>query len=350
MKKTVTISIAKTPFTIEEDAFEKLETYLASIRTHFADNTDAAEILKDIESRIAERLSENGSRIIQATEVERIVADMGTVSQFESSEEHPHTSPAIHKKQLYRDPDSGMIAGVASGLAHYFGVNTLLVRAVFIIGMLLSGVTLLIYIVLWIVIPQAKTAAQKLEMRGDPVTLSTVSAAVKEKLEEMKSDIHSDAPVRFSKEVSEAFSRLHTAIGPRVLLVFRIIFGSVFTLIGFFGSAAIMIAAGMLVTGTPTWIMFSPFAAYLSGPLLVLSALAALGIAFVPILAIFLIGISLLQKKLRIGKVTVTILFSLWFIAIVAAGISLASLFDHSRDMKTIRIDNTGYFFQNTVY
>ncbi len=183
MKKTISINIANTLYNIEEDAYQALDGYLSAVKAHFASNEDKDEILKDIEARIAERFSENPGTVITLVQVEKVIEDMGSVNQFDDVQQEPVTEGG--KKRLYRDTDDAVLAGVASGLGQYFGIDTTIVRLIFLVSIFLGGLGIATYIVLWLMVPEALTAAQKLEMRGEPVNLSTVSSFVKEKIESL---------------------------------------------------------------------------------------------------------------------------------------------------------------------
>src|SRR5262245_43055011 len=115
MKKTITINLGGTVFNIEEDAYEKLRSYLDSVKSHFADE----EIVSDIEGRMAELFAEKSgeSKIVTMTLVEEMVKSMGRVEDF-GGEIKGETEPK-QIRRLFRDGDDKIIAGVASGLAHY---------------------------------------------------------------------------------------------------------------------------------------------------------------------------------------------------------------------------------------
>lgn len=156
MKKALQISLAKTLFTIEEDAYARLENYLAAVRKHFAS--------------IAEQLLERKEKIVTIEAIESILAKMGKVEDFDdriaSNVPASDGGPAIGGKKLYRNTDNAIIAGVCSGIAAYFGWDALWVRLGFFLLTFLNGFGILLYIVLWIIMPEAKSAAQKLEMTG----------------------------------------------------------------------------------------------------------------------------------------------------------------------------------------
>lgn len=187
MKKTTSISINNTLFHIEDDAFQSLDSYLKSIQAHFANNPDKDEIISDIEERIAEKFSEHGARVITETQVKNIIDTMGTVEQFsETKEESNPGEKTSQARRLYRNPDDSLIAGICSGLGVYLHIDTRIIRVLFIISIFFGGLGIFAYVILWIIIPNATTAAQKLSMRGAPVTLASLSKVVKDKINDIR--------------------------------------------------------------------------------------------------------------------------------------------------------------------
>lgn len=176
MKKTFQISLAKSLFTIEEDAFTTLEEYLNSVKKHFRNTEGKEEIIQDIEARIAEQFIDAHVSIITASEVDKVIHSMGSVDEFgdDDGKEEP-VSKLSRKRKLYRNPDDSVVGGVCSGLAAYFGIETLIVRLIFVALLFANGIGLMVYIILLIAMPAAKTASQKLEMRGSDVTLESLS-------------------------------------------------------------------------------------------------------------------------------------------------------------------------------
>jgi phage shock protein PspC (stress-responsive transcriptional regulator) len=202
MKKTVSIQISGILFHIDDDAYAVLDTYLQSIRAHFASFADSAEIVDDIERRIAERFSESlrpGKQTIGMPDVNALIATMGTVQDIAAFESDGGPSPAhAHTKEeesgpdestakeeqdeprggrrprrLYRDPSDRVLGGVAAGIATYFGIDPVIVRILFVVAaILLHGIGILVYVILWIAVPEARTPTQRMEMAGDPVTIS----------------------------------------------------------------------------------------------------------------------------------------------------------------------------------
>jgi phage shock protein PspC (stress-responsive transcriptional regulator) len=196
MKKTVDITLQGVRFHLEEDAYEKLRAYLNTIKEHFASMSEAEEIVSDIEARLAERFSDMvkmNREVVTLGDVMAAIDAMGTPERLdsESGEEASAKGMADHTatKQLYRSSDDVVIAGVAAGIATYLGVSPLVVRVAFIL-IALSGafelsifsfsfsLGIFIYVMFWLLLPQARTSAQKLEMRGYPVTLESLSRRV----------------------------------------------------------------------------------------------------------------------------------------------------------------------------
>ncbi|RFC53268.1 PspC domain-containing protein [Brumimicrobium aurantiacum] len=182
MKRTTTINLAGMVYHIEEDAFQILQKYLLDIKRVFSYQEGVDEMVYDIEVRIAElfqeRLNKN-KEVITSSDVNEVVQIMGSPNQYDENyegdtdeqfyEEH-YESP----KRLYRDTDEGMLGGVSAGLAHFFGIDPVLIRVFWIILVLVGGSGVLIYIIAWIAIPEAKTTAQKLQMRGQSPNLDNI--------------------------------------------------------------------------------------------------------------------------------------------------------------------------------
>ena len=195
MKITVSINIGGVAFHIDEDAYTELKLYLRSLDRHFAREESSAEIMADIESRIAELLKERISdykQVVTLQDVLEVINILGTPEDIgEEDTGRPQSRmsrPGYHR--MYRDPDNRIIAGVCSGMGAYWRVDPWIVRAVFIIAALPGGLGILIYIVLWIVLPEARTTAQKIEMRGEPVNIHNIKDSVKNAFEDVKKNMN----------------------------------------------------------------------------------------------------------------------------------------------------------------
>lgn len=182
MKKTLTINLNGIVFNIDDDAYETLNAYLNELEKHFADD-EREEIIKDIEDRIAELFTErmHGRNVVDASDVASVIETMGQPNQFDDEAAEPNADAAASKssqrkfRKFYRDGDDRLIGGVAAGLAAYIGWDTTLVRILLLLLLLFSaGWTLLFYILLWIIVPEAKTTAQRLEMQGIEPNLENI--------------------------------------------------------------------------------------------------------------------------------------------------------------------------------
>ncbi len=185
MKKAISISIGKTSFIIEEDAFDKLKSYLDSFEASISNKNDVKEVMEDVEARIAEIFTEHvrsSSQVVSIDLVNKVIALMGTPEgegqpDSSSSKAETQTPPPFQgyaRKRFYRDPDHSMIGGVCGGVAAYFRLDILLVRILFACAIPLGGLGFWVYLVLWIAAPRANTIAEKLEMHGDPVTAENI--------------------------------------------------------------------------------------------------------------------------------------------------------------------------------
>ncbi len=195
MKKTLTINISGIIFHIDEDAYDKLSNYLDILKSHFKKTVGKDEIITDIEGRIAELLQEQlkeQKQVVSIEDVDEIIKILGQPSDFlEEEEESQEEFVADDKatKRLYRDPDNQIIGGVCGGIAAYLNLDALWVRIIFII-LLLGFISPIIYLVLWAVIPKARTTAEKLEMKGERVNVSNIEKSIQEELHHLKDKIN----------------------------------------------------------------------------------------------------------------------------------------------------------------
>jgi phage shock protein PspC (stress-responsive transcriptional regulator) len=192
MNKTIIININGIVFHIEEDAYEVLKSYMTEVKRHFAYSADSVEIVTDIENRLAEmftqRLAEHSKQVIVLTDVEEITSQMGRAGDFEDDADNDALNAERLKssKTLYRDGEDKLVAGVCAGLGYYFDVETKWVRIITIIAILSSGIGLLPYIILWIVLPIAKTRQEKMAMKGEAINLENFKRSFNETSESGK--------------------------------------------------------------------------------------------------------------------------------------------------------------------
>ncbi|MDR3226626.1 MAG: PspC domain-containing protein [Prevotellaceae bacterium] len=191
MKTTVQVSLNRIAFNLDENAYQQLKSYIDELQSHFADD---AEIIDDIEARIADLLSlrvKSAEQAVNLKDINEIIETIGNLKDIDDSTEssdkfrkHFENVNNPVRKRLYRDTENKIIAGVCSGIGHYLNLDAAWIRVTFIILMIMSikmdGINhwfshrfifgmpfvLFVYIVLWIVMPRTKTPRQNLEMHG----------------------------------------------------------------------------------------------------------------------------------------------------------------------------------------
>ncbi|OIP05133.1 MAG: hypothetical protein AUJ97_01460 [Bacteroidetes bacterium CG2_30_32_10] len=259
MKKTVTVNISGIIFHIDEDAYEKLLDYIEEIRGYLTSTEGNEEIIADIEARIAEMLQlkvSDTKQVINIEDVDEIISLMGAPSQFGTEPDmnnNKKNQSRYSAKRFYRDPDNKVIGGVCSGIAHYFNIDSLWIRIAFAIALFVFGSGVLLYLFLWLITPEARTTAEKLEMRGEAVNIYNIEKSVKEELTQLKKRFKglkkkeslSAANDRNNSQYNNFFERIiQISLTLLKLFVrfFVVIFGivlifiGIFLLIGFMGS------------------------------------------------------------------------------------------------------------------
>lgn len=179
MKEITRIHLAKIAYDIEVDAKKDIQKYITALERYAGD----PELLDDIEIRITELLAERGvaaGGVIAKDDVAAVRAQLGEPSDFAPDDTGDIAMNADiddTTRKLYRDRDSAILGGVLAGIARFFGIDPLWVRLIFVVLLIASfGTAFIIYLILWLIVPAAKTAAEKLQMRGKPVTLESIKA------------------------------------------------------------------------------------------------------------------------------------------------------------------------------
>ena len=176
MKKTYNINLNGQVFCIDDDACLKLQSYIDTLESHYLKEEDGREIMADIESRIAELLKEalgkGYKQVVTMEDIDQIIRIMGSPDVIIDEDTDKSTEPI--KRKLYRDTDESVLGGVASGIAAYFDISVVWIRIAFVLLAFFYGVTILVYIILWIATPAAVTARQKMEMKGEKINVSNI--------------------------------------------------------------------------------------------------------------------------------------------------------------------------------
>jgi phage shock protein PspC (stress-responsive transcriptional regulator) len=238
MKKTITINIAATAFFIDDDAYEALKQYQQKLDDWFRTREGGTEIINDIEARMAELFAQRinpKTGVITVSMVEEVISIMGQPEDFfgdeteekRTAEETGYTTYHT-RKRLYRDLDNKVLGGVCGGIAAYFNIDPALVRIIFVLLPFLSfGVIIPVYIVLWIAIQPAVTTTQRLEMRGENITVSNIEKTIKEQYDNVKSEFSNFKKSKTYKD-GEAYVSKMTKRDKNVFTIVAIIIGVLF--------------------------------------------------------------------------------------------------------------------------
>lgn len=411
MKKNISINIGGIIFHIEEDGYERLQSYLSEINSYFKKYDDSTEIINDLEGRIAEIFSsklDKSKEIITAEDVDDLIKVMGTVSDFEVIEDDSESFEGASQsqesgskkklyrdtkrkiiggvcsgiahyygvdtlwariiflvmffgflvippasglalvlyiafwialpgndqieedkkvKKLYRNPDDKVISGVSSGLAAYFGVDVAIIRLIFVLSVLFLGSGIIIYLALWFITPEASTMTEKIQMKGDPVTLSNIETSVKKNLQKEDSDEENVLvtillfPFRL---IGRIFEVLGKSIGPLLEIVgkvLRILIGLFLMFVSFMTFIGLMIALGAVLgiyISPEFWLDGLPIET-LSDVIPTFSAIAGLLALLIPSIALGLLGLRLITLRPVTNNAVSWSLFGIWIISSVIA-------------------------------
>lgn len=335
MNKTVSINLGGLFFHIDEDAYQKLNRYFDAIRRSLSpDGKD--EIMNDIEGRIAELLGEklkNDKQVVSVREVEEVIAVMGQPEDYRIDDEEAKASSnksyyapgyVPMSKKFYRDGDRGMIAGVCAGIAHYFRIDPLWIRILFIISPFISfGSSILVYVLLWILIPKAITTTEKLEMTGEPINISNIEKKVKEEINTLSDKIQNVDYGKIGSTARTGAERVGNTIGEIFSTLFKAIAKVVAALIVVTTSLGLCTGAIMLIfvifsSGMPNaaWYPYMQIFNYTDTPLW-LSGLLIFFAAGIPIAFLFLLGLKILVNNLRpVSNIVSYTFLAIWIISI----------------------------------
>lgn len=322
MKKTISITLNGMVFNIEEDAYDRLNSYLDALKRHFGATDYGKEVVADIESRIGEqfagKIKDRKTEVVTLAEIEEVIKTMGTVEDLsdESKKSEPdQTKPA--RRRLYRNPDDQIIAGVSSGIASYFNIDPLIIRILFAVSALVGGYGILLYIIMWIILPEAQTGAEKLEMRGNAVTIANLEESHKER----KNKPNFSVVRYFFQELFYLLGRFLRTFGSIILTVIGLIMTAV-AFVAIFGFTLLALI-----------LMFNPHSAYVdpiiaqvfTGSQYVLLISSGFVAIIIPSLLALLIGISFVRRKNVITTPIGLTFVILWLVAGLTFGYRVTS-------------------------
>jgi phage shock protein PspC (stress-responsive transcriptional regulator) len=435
MKKTISINIAGVIFYIEEDAYEKLKGYLASVQKYFSTYEGSREIVEDIESRIAEKFAEkqklNANQALNEADVDGLIASMGTVADFEALAEQedllPKHSEKIEEKQqdgaaggaksesnkgtttningsdvkrifrdtkrkllggvcagianymsvdplwvrlitlvlflglaplnglggtvfilymalwiafpgnffleedpkikkLYRDPDTKVLGGIVGGIGKYTGWDLGVLRLIFVLSIFLFGSGLIIYLILWMITPMAKTLTDKMHMKGEPITLENIETNIKRNIN--ASDKIEGSLTKLLLFPFRAISAIFTAIGPLVRFAgtaARIFGGVLMIIVGVITTFGIVVAllSGLGLMGTLPIVLGDVPVHYFTGDASVGMFVFGFLALVIPFALIAILGIWVVSKHNPLSSIVWQSLLGVWVAGVLGASVTI---------------------------
>ncbi len=349
MKKAVNINLAGIIFHIDEDAYEHLSAYLSALEYHFKSTGEGKEIMTDIEMRIAELLKERlgkNRQSVNLADVEYIISTMGKPSDLTGNyqTEYNYQQQKWYQKKVYRDIDNSVIGGVCAGLSHFFKIDVVWLRVLFVFLLFFGGSSFFIYFILWILLPAARTPIQKMEMRGEPINLPNIE-------QQIRSDTYN--PERPMNKVRQFFEAAGIFLTQLLKAAFKVI-------TVFIGLILLIIGVLMVLFFTLLWI--NPPGNYnLADFSFSLPSIFAFGaisnswlhfIAFflvfiLPLLAIIYLGVKLVLRLTINDRVFWLTAFMLWLVGLL---LWIIVFFTSFKELKTesyvsndIQINNQPY-------
>ena len=378
MNKTVNINLGGMFFHIDEDAFQKLTRYFDAIKRSLSNSSGHDEIIKDIEMRVSELLNEkqkSDKHVVGLKDVDEVIAVMGQPEDYiieddKTNQQSYRSSTTTSTKKLYRDRDKGMVGGVSSGLGYYFGIDAVWFRLFFVLLVLAGfGAGFLAYIILWIVTPEASTTSEKLEMTGEPVTISNIEKKVREEFENVSEKIKNADYDKYGNQIKTGANKIGNSFGDFIISVFKIFakfLGILLILSGL--TVLFFLLIGIFTLGSGVFIDF-PWQGFIEAGNFTDYPIWAFGLlmffaAGIPFFFLALLGFKLLSPNMKsIGNVGKYTLLALWLIAvslIISIGIKQASAFAvdgrvvqketfnlNPKDTLFIKFKHNDYFAKN---
>ncbi|WP_020530949.1 PspC domain-containing protein [Flexithrix dorotheae] len=449
MKKNISINVGGIIFHIEEDGYDKLKNYLASINRYFSTYEDSTEIIADIESRIAEiflaKLTEF-KQVITSKDVDDLIETMGRISDFEAAEEivdetysdepHSGTNSREERKEpkaktkrkafeeergegqkkiyrdekrkliggvcagiahyfnfdplwirlffllpffglilkssmiwvllsiyivawvvipgsddleedesvrrLFRDGEDGVLGGVASGIASFFGLDVNLIRLLFVIGTFLGGVGIIVYLVVWFITPEARSITEKMQMKGEPITLSNIEQKIKDSLnldEDEEENIFAKILLFPFRLISMIIENLDTDLKPIARFFFTVLttlLGIILVFISFIVTIVLVVLLSVIFgmigfqeTSSLVSMFGFPFDASDLSINMFQSSFPPVGLLFafitvwVPFIFVGILGLSLIAKRIITSPLANWGFLGIWILALIGAGVTI---------------------------
>ncbi len=319
MNEVTKIHLGRQAFTVSVAAHKALRDYLDAIAKQVGDK----DVVEEVEMRMAELLAERGvtgDKVVLVKDVDYLKEQLGNPKDFKESPEDEAASPEPGAKRLFRDTDNAMVAGVASGLSKYFGLDVLLIRILFVLSVFIWGWGILLYLVLWLLVPEAKTSSERLQMAGKSVTVDSLKEVVD------RADVKGAA-----RRANETLSRPVNAFFRFILKSIGVIFvmsglAALFGLVA--GESYVLVHNGSLLQDNIFPVGFREHLLLNIG----------IGVAALISLFVVLFGVAIFRRRWPIRGWVTGILIGLIFIGTAAGGALAADAVPHVRDRYNANI------------
>ncbi len=348
MNKTININLGGYFFHIDESAYQKLRRYLDAIAKSLSDDPQGKnEIISDIETRISELLSEkiaDARQVVNEQDISDVIKIMGEPEDYSEADEaftssdYSYSRKKTNGKKLFRDGDNKFIAGVAAGLSHYFNIDVVWIRLIFILTTIFSGFGLLAYIIFWVATPEAGTTAEKLQMEGEAVNIDNIEKKIREEFENVSETIK-DGASQVGKKVNETFKKnskktqtgfqdFLDTIGKIIITLFKVIgkfIGFILVLVSSIAILSFIIALFSIGSFEMLGIEGLQLPPFFYNSVLPHWLLAVCGVilAGFPFLLLFILGLRILSDNVKqFSKTTSLTLIGIWIIALMILAFS----------------------------
>lgn len=341
MKKTLTVNLGGSVFHIDEDAYQLLDKYLSNLRIHFRKEEGSDEIMNDFEMRISELFSERirlGYEVITLDQVEEVIKRMGKPEELFGSEEEKETQQdsttasesesenAYARKKLMRDPDNRILGGVASGIAAYMNWDVTAVRLAMIVLLFIPYAPIIVaYLILWLVMPLARTATDKLVMRGKSVTLENIGKTVTDGFEKVSDNVNdyisSGKPRSFLQKLGDLVVGIVGFILKFLAILVGIILLPVLLFIVFI---LVIVMIALVGGGTGLLYNLSPFGAdIISGTPIILAIAGCIGFILLIGIPLFSLVYAICTQFFKAKPIPNMAKWTLLILWIIALGMSI---------------------------
>ncbi|KAB1159896.1 PspC domain-containing protein [Tenacibaculum aiptasiae] len=351
MNKTININLGGFFFHIDETAYQKLKRYLDAISRSLSDDPQGKnEIISDIEARISELLSEritDARQVVNESDIDEVITIMGQPEDYAEAEDSFNDSTSYSQrrnrtsKKLFRDGDDKFLGGVCAGLAHYAGIDVIWVRLLTLVLMFGAGFGFIAYFILWILLPEAKTTTEKLQMEGEAVNIDNIEKKIRNEFENLSSKLKDGANdlsdkissadyEKLKAKTSSGFQDFIDTMGKILLAVFKV-FGKFMGVLLIFiaGITIISLLLGIFSIGSLEFLDFDndmvhypPFFYGSTLPKWLLSIFLFILIG-IPFIVLFILGLRILSPNVKkLSTPAILTLFGVWLVSLLAVGFS----------------------------